>query len=118
MSRCVSSPCDLSQPEAVLYKGECRDVMEDAVCGQEALGQRIYMGEDGLGYCDCQEGWLRYEGRCYQEFTPAFCPGTDQILFFRKPAREQIIWPEGVKRGKQKYQEIINKCTKGFGALP
>ena len=97
MSRCITSPCDLSQPEAVLYKGECRDVMEDAVCGQEAVGQRIYMGEDGLGYCDCQEGWLRYEGRCYQEFTPAFCLGRDQILTFQPPSSQTVFPGEGKK---------------------
>ena len=57
------------------FAGECHDVLESGVCGEEALGERLYLGEDGQGYCDCDEGWLRYRGRCYQEFTPAFCPG-------------------------------------------
>ena len=64
----------------VMYDGVCRDVFEDGVCGPEALGERLYLGEDGLGYCDCAEGWVRHEGRCYQEFTPAFCPTVGEIL--------------------------------------
>merc|ERR1712244_136778 len=52
---------------------------------------------DGLGYCDCQEGWLRYEGRCYQEFTPAFCLGRDQILTFQPPSSLTVFPGEGKK---------------------
>ena len=40
---------------------------------------------------------LRFNGKCYQEFTPAFCPGPHQILFFNKPDKNQIVWPEGVR---------------------
>ena len=66
--------------EGVLYSEDCHDVFEDGVCGEEALGERLFLGEDGLGYCDCDEGWVRYKERCYQEFTPAFCPGENEIL--------------------------------------
>ena len=93
----------------MLYDGECRDVLESGVCGEKALGQRLYLGEDGRGYCDCDEGWLRYRGRCYQEFTPAFCPGLDEILFFRNPDKKgKIIWP-GVRNGFKKI--LLRYCN-------
>ena len=73
---CEPIPCtDLDDNNTLQYKDECRDVFEDSVCGEEALGERLYLGEDGRGRCDCAEGWVRHEGRCYQEFSPAFCPG-------------------------------------------
>ena len=81
--RCdTDTKCD--NQNTVMYDGVCRDVFEDGVCGPEALGERLYLGEDGLGYCDCADGWVRYEGRCYQEFTPAFCP-EDKILRLGPP---------------------------------
>ena len=99
--RCIPTPCltsDLPEPEAVLYEGKCRDVMEDAVCGAKVLGERLYLGEDGLGYCGCDSGWVRYKDRCYQEFTPAFCPGKNQILTFEPPRPQQLI------HGKEAFQ--------------
>ena len=89
---CEPIPCsDPDQNNTLLYEDECRDVFEDGVCGEEAVGERLYMGEDGRGWCDCAEGWVRYEGRCYQEFTPAFCPG-EAIL--------RLTPPEMPKTGK------------------
>ena len=89
---CEPIPCsDPDQNNTLLYEDECRDVFEDGVCGEEAVGERLYLGEDGRGWCDCEEGWVRYEGRCYQEFTPAFCPG-DTIL--------RLTPPEMPKTGK------------------
>ena len=75
----ISFRCDnqtkCHDPHHVMYDGVCRDVFEDGVCGPEAVGERLYLGEDGQGHCDCAEGWVRYEGRCWQEFTQtAFCP--------------------------------------------
>jgi len=60
---------------SVWYGGRCRDVYEDGVCGLHMPGMRLFAGPDGNGTCDCDtgEGWLRHNGRCYQEFTPAFC---------------------------------------------
>ena len=80
----------------VFYSGRCEDVFGDAVCGEEAVGERLYLGEDGLGYCDCDEGWLRYEGRCYQEFSPAFCPD-NQILFLKPPEKKRTVFPGDLK---------------------
>ena len=40
---------------SVWYKGKCLDPYEDAVCGEEALGQRIFVEEDGDVRCDCDE---------------------------------------------------------------
>ena len=31
------------------------DPYEDGVCGEEALGQRLFLGEDGEVVCDCDE---------------------------------------------------------------
>ena len=67
---CETVPC--ADQHTVMYEAECRDVLEDAVCGEEAVGERLYLAEDGRGQCDCKEGWVRYEERCYQELTPAF----------------------------------------------
>ena len=75
--RCEENQC---REGGVLYGEQCRDVYEAGLCGKEALGQRLYLGEDGRGYCDCEEGWVRYKERCYQEFTPAFCLGDNEIL--------------------------------------
>ena len=40
-----------SYTHVLLYK--------DAICGEDALGERLYVGEDGEVYCDCDEGWVR-----------------------------------------------------------
>ena len=80
-SELVDSPPETECENSIWFEGECRDeVYADSLCGEEALGERLYRGEDGLGYCDCDEGWLRYQERCYQDFTPAFCRGDNQIL--------------------------------------
>merc|ERR1711874_245119 len=120
--RCDTDPCQ-AESLIVMYRGECRGVLESGVCGEEALGERLYLGEDGRGYCDCDEGWLRYRGRCYQEFTPAFCPGPDQILFLRKPAKGQIIWPEGglelyLEGMKLNFSCLRNPCDPDHSYLP
>ena len=39
----------------VWYQGQCVDPYEDGICGEEALGQRIFVGEDGDVKCDCDE---------------------------------------------------------------
>ena len=40
---------------SVWYRGQCVDPYEDGICGEEALGQRIFVGEDGDVKCDCDE---------------------------------------------------------------
>ena len=70
----VDSPPESGCENSVWFKGDCQDVYADSLCGEEALGERLYLAEDGRGRCDCMEGWVRYEGMCYQELTPAFCP--------------------------------------------
>ena len=76
----VDSPPESGCENSIWFQGDCQDVYADSLCGEEALGERLFLGEDGLGYCDCDEGWVRYKERCYQEFTPAFCPGENEIL--------------------------------------
>ena len=100
----------------VMYDGVCRDVFEDGVCGPEALGERLYLGEDGLGYCDCAEGWVRHEGRCYQEFTPAFCP-EDKILRLGPPdPPNTFLTPTELRTLKEEFRLNIscvdNPCLK------
>ena len=100
--------------EGVLYLEDCHDVYEDGVCGEEALGERLYLGEDGLGYCDCDEGWVRYKERCYQEFTPAFCPGENEILKLNTKPKPRIIFGESgdiLAAGlKHNFSCIANPC--------
>ena len=93
---------DYNCEDSVWFKGDCRDVYEDALCGEDALGERLYLGEDGQGYCDCDEGWIRYRERCYQEFTPAFCLGENQILRLN-------MAPEECNQTSPEEQEICHK---------
>jgi len=58
------------------------------------------VGPEGNGTCDCDEGWLRHEGRCYQEFSPAFC-GEGKILNLGTRRR--------LKTGQQ-YTCVSNPC--------
>ena len=37
------------------YTGECWPFFEDGVCGEDVLGERLYVGPDGNGTCDCDE---------------------------------------------------------------
>merc|ERR1719414_283662 len=60
------------------FQGRCyEDLYEDGLC---ATGERLFISRYGEAYCDCDEGWVRYDGKCYQEFTPAFCAVENQIL--------------------------------------
>ena len=91
--------------------------MEDAICGEEAVGERLFVREDGEAYCDCDEGWIRFNGRCHQQFTPAFCLGENEILQLNtKPSatlggylnpEELTIIKEGFK---QNFSCIENPC--------
>ena len=99
----------------VMYRGQCRDLYEDGIC---ALGERLFL-IDGNVQCDCDEvkyeiwislyltiynwfskGWLRYEGRCHQEFTPAFC-GENEVL--NLGTRRRL-------RGRQTFTCVPNPC--------
>ena len=78
---------------------------------------RLYLGEDGLGYCDCMEGWLPFEGRCYQELTKAtpLCPD-QQILLLKNPIIPDFIFPgdniDSVQRQIQfNYSCIESPCN-------
>jgi len=60
--------------DGVWYQGQCVDPYQDGVCGEHALGQRLFVGEEGEVRCDCDEGWLSVDGRCHQEFSAELCP--------------------------------------------
>ena len=96
---------DFNCEDSVWFEGDCRDVYEDALCGEDALGERLYLGEDGQGHCDCDEGWIRYRERCYQEFTPAFCLGENQILRLN-------MAPEECNQTSPEEQEICQEGKK------
>ena len=95
--------------------------MEDAICGEEAVGERLFVREDGVAYCDCDEGWIRFNERCHQQFTPAFCHGENEILQLNtKPSatlggvlnpEELTILKEGVK---QNFSCVENPCKPSF----
>ena len=40
---------------SVWYEGECRDPAQDGLCGDEALGERLWLTKDGRVQCDCDE---------------------------------------------------------------
>jgi len=99
----------------VMFNGNCHDVF-DTVC-LKSPGMRLYLGEDGLGYCDCMEGWLPFEGRCYQELTPAtpLCPD-HQILLLKNPKIPDFIFPgdniDSIQRQIQfNYSCIESPCN-------
>jgi len=98
----------------VMYEGNCHDVF-DTVCS-ESPGMRLYLGEDGLGYCDCMSGWIPFEGRCYQEFTPAtpLCPD-QQIIIFKNPKVPDFTFPEYIdsieRQLRLNYSCIESPCN-------
>ena len=123
--RCQENRCQSGQSSQVegfpldLAEGlKCvTDVFEQTICGEEALGERLFVGEDGVAYCDCDEDWVRFNGRCYQQFTPAFCQGKNEILQLNtKPSttvggflneEELMILKEGFK---QNFSCVENPC--------
>ena len=40
---------------AAWYRGQCRPFFQDGVCGEDVLGERLYVGPEGNGTCDCDE---------------------------------------------------------------
>ena len=79
MLRCEENKC--AESGGFMFKEKCRtDVYDEDICGEDALGERLFVGEDGVAFCDCDKGWVRFKGKCYQEFTPAFCHEEGQIL--------------------------------------
>jgi len=109
----------------VFYDGECRDVFDDLACF-ESPGKRLYLGEDGLGYCDCLEGWFSFKGECYQEFTsaPLLCPNKKKILRLKRPDlkaikadKAKIFWPgeerEINRQLKYNYSCEVTNCPEG-----
>ena len=116
----VDSPADYSCENSIWFQGDCQDVYADSLCGEEALGERLYLGEDGLGYCDCDEGWVRYKERCYQEFTPAFCLGENEILKLNTQPKSsgRIMFGESadilLAGMKQNFSCIENPCEPSY----
>jgi len=98
----------------VMYEGNCHDVF-DTVCS-ESPGMRLYLGEDGLGYCDCMSGWILFEGRCYQEFTPAtpLCPD-QQIILLKSPIVPDFVFPGNIgsieRQFRLNYSCIESPCN-------
>ena len=114
-SSCVFNPCH--GKSSVFYNGKCQDLFEDGACGDD-LGKRLYLGEDGEAYCDCMEGWLSIDGKCYQEFTPVpeFCNGENEILRLKKPNTKWVSPDEKILAMKLKYTFSCeeNVCEQGF----
>lgn len=100
--------CTSNNETGAWYRNKCRPLFEDGVCGDEVLGERLYVGPNGNGTCDCEEGWIRHEGRCYQEFSPAFC-GAGEVL--------NLGTKEPLEAG-QNYSCITNPCNNVKNALP
>merc|ERR1711936_773945 len=91
-----------------------KDVFEQTLCGEEAVGERLFVREDGVAYCDCDEDWIRFDGRCHQQFTPAFCLGENQILQLNtKPSATSggYLLEEGVQHN---FSCVENPCKPSF----
>merc|ERR1712183_1069535 len=107
--KCVSDVfCSSNNETGAWYSGQCRPFFQDGVCGDEVLGERLYVGPDGNGTCDCDEGWIRHEDRCYQEFSPAFC-GEGEVL--------NLGTMKKLEAGQQ-FSCIPNPCQNVENALP
>jgi len=119
--------CELPECEEnrVLYDGECLDVFDDFTCNRSP-GMRLFLGQDGLGYCDCLEGWFSFKGICYQEFTsaPILCPNKKKILRLKRPNlkafredKAKVLWPGEVREINQQlkynYSCELSQCPEG-----
>ena len=118
-SESVDSPLDQCGLNSIWFEGECHDVYADSLCGDEALGERLYLGDDGEGVCDCDEGWIRYKEKCYQEFTPSFCSGENEILRLNMTPDECYnIYPEQLETCLQgvigRFSCLENPCPQGL----
>ena len=109
---CVFNHCHGNS--SVFYDGKCRDLLEDGACGND-LGMRLYLGEDGAAYCDCMEGWLPIDGKCYQEltFAPDLCKNENEIIRFNKHRRIFFEEPtqEEIHQSKNRYVCEKNICN-------
>ena len=66
---CEDIPCG---PVEVLLDGICSNLFDPIACPD--TGERLFLDRHGQGFCDCDNGWGRWEdGSCYQEFTRGFC---------------------------------------------
>merc|ERR1711953_1026569 len=115
----ICGPHSKSDINSIWFKEDCHDVYEDSLCGEEALGERLYLGDDGEGVCDCDEGWIRYKEKCYQEFTPAFCSGENEILRLNMTPDECYnIYPEQLETCLQgvigRFSCLENPCPQGL----
>jgi len=54
----VDCECEANYP-IKLISGDCYDIFDPRACNG-TRGMRIYVNEDGLGYCDCEE-WMEWD---------------------------------------------------------
>ena len=70
-------------------RNECRDVYDAADVCDNKRGMRLYVDEEDpeKSYCDCMEGWLSYNGICYQDLTeePDICAKPGFLLRLKAP---------------------------------
>ena len=99
------------------FEGKCQDLYEDGACGDD-LGKRLYLGQDGEAFCDCLEGWLPVDGKCYQEltFAPQLCKNENEII--RWQIHKEIFFDEPTPEEKHqvKFEYVCeqNICTPDF----
>ena len=63
--------------EKVLTEKGCVDYFEPGTC---PFGQRLYKNEDGIGQCDCLQGFGRNGSTCYQDRTKGPCADTEYLV--------------------------------------
>ena len=115
MLRCEENKC--AESGGFMFKEKCRtDVYDEDICGEDALGERLFVGEDGVAFCDCDNGWVRFKGKCYQEFTPAFCDREKILQFNTKPTKPvaSILFGDAldilIEGSKRNFSCVENPC--------
>lgn len=88
-------------------RGQCKVFFADGVCGE--VGQRLYIGPDGNGTCDCEEASLRSSS------PPLWFISSLELDQTRGPLLPGVhpsllCWWQGVEPGNQEE-------TEGWGAV-
>ena len=109
--KCFENPCNL--PDQVFYEGSCRYFHEDAVCGESALGQRLFVTDQGEGVCGCDvdEGWIDdQQGNCVQEFMPGSCSENQVVRIRTATVPMRIIYEGELEDLRKELERPVVTC--------
>ena len=76
----------LCEGEMVMFGGVCVHMLDTSACPN--IGERLYVGDDGEGVCDCDDGWGR--GGWYILLRQEnFCPNHAQLSLNQVKPRQK-----------------------------